>query len=249
MPALDESSAWRILHAFTRDCLRHEPGSLRAVFAVGALPGGYYQPGNSELSIVLIAADSARPLWGRCFAPGPALEVLNDRYRHAYHLTGEAGGTVLLESELTPPYLNGLAVPVIARLKCEGRLLWGNADLLAVPMPTVKDLHHAAHLYERWWAAAYPSEADVFQIDLPACVAAIREHIFRYLWIHCEQIEFQPARQLARYQASNPPSLDPAALRLTERYLAGQELSAFEADLLRAWLIDLREQMNAYLNI
>jgi hypothetical protein len=42
---------------------------------------------------------------------------------------------------------------------------------------------HAARQYERWWAAAYPSDSEVFQLELAECVTAIREHIFRYLWI------------------------------------------------------------------
>jgi hypothetical protein len=248
MQIVDEAFAWRVVHAFARDCLHQDPGGLRAIYAVGPLAGGYYHPG-SELSVVLIAADDARTSWGRCFAPGPVLAVLNERYRRTYQLSSDSGASVLLESELSPPYLNGQAVPLIARLKCESRLLWGNADLLAVPMPSGKDLRHAARQYERWWAAAYPSDSDVFQLDLAECVTAIREHIFRYLWIHCEQIEFQPSRQLADYQAANPPCSDPTALRLVERSLAGHDLSPFETDLLRAWLIELRQQMNAYLHI
>jgi hypothetical protein len=249
MTILDETGAWRILHAFTRDCLLRDPGSLRAVFAVGPLAGGYYQPASSELQMVLIAADRSRPTWGRCFAPGPALEVLNDRYRRAYHLSQESGASALLESELTPPYLNGQAVPLIARLKSEGRLLWGNADLSSVPMPSSKDLRRAARQYESWWAAAYPSDDDVFALDLASTAGAIREHIFRYLWIERDEIEFRPSRQVQRFLAVDAPGLDPAAARLLERYYGGDELSAFEVDLLHSWLIELRVAMNEFLKI
>lgn len=251
MTLLDETGAWRILHAFTRDCLLRDPGSLRAVFAVGPLAGGYYQPVTSDLQVVLIAADSSRPTWGRCFAPGPALEVLNDRYRRAYHLSTESGASALLESELTPPYLNGQAVPLIARLKREGRLLWGNADLSGIPMPSSKDLRRAARQYESWWAAAYPSEEDVFRLDLPSTAGAIREHIFRYLWIERGEVEFRPDLQLQHFAdpAGFAPGFDQAALRILSRYYAGSELSDFEQDLLRAWLVELRVTMNEHLKI
>jgi hypothetical protein len=249
MAILDETGAWRILHAFTRDCMLRDPGSLRAVYAVGPLAGGYYQAGSCDLQLVLIAADSSRPTWGRCFAPGPALEVLNERYRRTYHLSEESGASALLESELTPPYRNVQAVPLIARLKYEGRLLWGSDNLAELAMPTAKDERRAARQYERWWAQAYPGDEEVFQLDLPACVGAIREHIFRYLWIENDEIVFQPVRQLQRFQVTNPPGLDITAVRLVERYLAGHDLSDFELDLLRGWLVELRAVMNAHLNL
>ena len=249
MLRIDEQGAWRIIHAFARDCLLREPGSLRAVYAVGPLAGGYYHAGSSDLQAVLIVADESRHTWGRCFAPGPALEVLNDQYRHAYDLTSDSGATALLESELIPPYLNTQAVPIIARLKCEAQLLWGSADLAQVPMPTAKDLRRAARQYESWWASVYPGEAEVFHLDLPTCVNAIREYIFRYLWIERSEIEFSPARQIERFAAANPPGFDPTGLRLLEHSLTGQELSGFELDLLRAWLLNLRATMNRYLGI
>lgn len=249
MTDIDETSAWRILHAFTRDCLVRSPGSLRAVYAVGPLPGGYYQAGSADLPVVLIAADEARSIWGCCFTPGPALEVLNEHYHRAYHLGEESEASVLLDCELRPPYRNAQAVPVIARLKIEGRLLWGSAGLDAVPMPTPKDARHAARQYERWWESVYPDDEAVFAMPLPDCAAAVREQIFRYLWIERGQIEFQPLRQLEAFRAANPPCLDPTAARLLERRLTGDELSSFEADLLRAWLIELRQKMNQILHI
>jgi len=58
--------AWQELHRFSDQIRALQSAEIRAVFAIGSLPGGYFRPGQSDLDAVVILAGSPPRDDARC---------------------------------------------------------------------------------------------------------------------------------------------------------------------------------------
>lgn len=251
MKTISEATAWRILRCYVADLLKIDTVTLIAVYATGSLPGGYYRPGQSDIDAVLIVADGSEHVWGTDEVPSPALAALNRSYLARYRIPKDFGPFPLQQRELFPPYDpdNDVLALEIARLKVQGKRVYGCFDLDAVPMPTAEDFLAGARRFELWYrdsfAPATPSEA----LSPAACVNTILMHLGRFLQIKRGMLVFDKRKIVRAYLDSDPPFADTRALRLVEAFLASPTVSDDEARQLRAFMIDLRDRMNEYLGI
>jgi hypothetical protein len=247
---IDENAAWDILRAYARDCLAISSASLLAIYAIGSLPAGYYRPGHSDIDALLIVQNGSDRIWGSNMNPSQPLQDLNRRYRDAYGIPKDFGPFPIQESELYPPYnVEQELVPEIARLKLQGRPIYGAYDLDAVPLPTPDDyLRHVQH-FEAWWRDEFSQSEPLEHLSPTACVNTILMHLGRFLWIKRGVIEFDKRRLVGSYLESDPPFVHEDVLHCVEQSLESEVLSDSQTELLRAYTGHLRSQMNAYLGI
>ena len=87
---------------------------------------------------VLIVKNEFQDIWGNSETPGKRLAALNRTYLHRYKIPKDFGPFPLGESELFPPYNPEIEIlPLeIARLKIQGKLVYGSFNLEMVPMPS-----------------------------------------------------------------------------------------------------------------
>ena len=250
MPVIDQPVAWDILSGYVADCLRIDPDTLLAVYAIGSLSGGYYRPGQSDIDAVLLVKDGSEHIWGTPIAPSEALADLNRRYLETYQIPKDFGPFPIQESRLFPPYLpDDELVPEIARLKVQGEPVFGSYDLDAVPMPMAADLLEYARHFERWFEDEFLKEHPFETFSPRACVNTMLMHMSRFLWVRMGEIEFDKRKVLGGYLASDPPFADEEMLPLVDRSLAGHELSEDQIAILRRQAHQLRVQMNAILGV
>ena len=250
MSLIDENAAWDILSAYAGDCLKIDTGSLLAIYAIGSLPAGYYRPGHSDIDAVLIVQDGTERIWGSSVQPGRPLEELNRRYRDAYDIPKDFGPFPVQESELLPPYdVQQELVPEIARLKLQGKPVFGVYDLGTFPLPTPDDyLRHVQH-FEGWWRDEFSKSVPLEDLSPTACVNTILMHLRRFLWIKRGVIEFDKRRLVRSYLENDPPFVEEDMLYCVEKSLESETISGSQTELLRAYTERLRSQMNAYLGL
>jgi hypothetical protein len=250
MAFIDAEAAWNILFRYAEDCLKIDSPSLLAVFAIGSLPAGYYRPGQSDIDAVLLVQDGAEKLWGSCLEPSSELTILNRSYRERYRIPKGFGPFPISASDLFPPYdAHKELVCEIARLKIQGRRVYGCFDLDVIPMPTGSDVLADAQHFEEWWRDEFSPSATTEDLSAAACTNTVLLHLARFLWIKRDIIEFDKRRILPRYLDSEPPFIHPEAFSIVERSLTGIELSRREKDTLRAFALLLRTEINGLLGI
>jgi hypothetical protein len=247
---IDENAAWDILRAYARDCLKIDSASLLAIYAIGSLPAGYYRSGQSDIDALLIVQDGSESVWGSSMHPSKPLEEQNRRYRDTYGIPKDFGPFPIQESELFPPYdVQQELVPEIARLKLEGKPIYGAYDLDTFPLPTPDDYVRYVQHFEGWWRDEFSKSVPLEDLSPTACVNTILMHLRRFLWIKRGVIEFDK-RQLVRcYLESDPPFAENDMLFCVEQSLESEALSDTQTEQLRAYTGRLRSHMNAYLGI
>jgi hypothetical protein len=250
MALIDADTAWEILFRYVEDCLEVDSPSLLAVFAIGSLPAGYYRPGQSDIDAVLLVQDGAEKLWGCCSEPSSELKILNQTYRERYRIPKDFGPFPISASELFPPYdPHKELVCEIARLKIQGRRVYGCFDLDVIPMPTGSDALADAQHFEEWWRDEFSPSATIEDLSAAASTNIVLLHLARFLWIKRDVIEFDKHKILSRYLGSEPPFIHPEAFSFVARSLAGMVLSQRDEDRLRASALRLRSEMNGLLGI
>ena len=197
MTIIDEQPAWDILFRYVNDCLEIDSPSLLAIYATGSLPAGYYRPGQSDLDAVLLVQDGAEQLWGTSLEPSRKLQTLNRHYRDTYHIPKDFGPFPIRASELFPPHdPQKELVPEIARLKIQGRCVYGTFDLDVVPMPASVDVLASAQHFEEWWRDEFALSTSIEDLTPAACVNTILLHLRRFLWIKRDIIQFDKRKLL-----------------------------------------------------
>lgn len=245
---INEQHAWEILDRYVADCLQIDSCTLLAVYAIGSLGGGYYRPGQSDIDAVLIVQDGSDHIWGTGEELSAPLEALNGRYKEQYQVPKDFGAFPLQEQELIPPY--GPEVPSeVARLKLQGKCVYGDYDLAVVPMPTAEDFLQEVQHFEMWWRDEFAKSMPPDRMSPAACTNVILMHLGRYLRIKRDVVEFDKRRLIPVYLKHAPPFVDNEAFRLAEAVLALQELSQAELTRLREGMSDLRARMNAHLGV
>jgi len=250
-PSIDEQTARQILDRYVEDCLKIDAHSLIAVFAIGSLAGGYYRPGQSDIDAVLIVENASDPVWGTIEKSSHLLEELNRHYFEIYKIPKAFGPFPLQVKELFPPYDPGADVLTleIARLKIQGKLVYGHFDLDAVPMPTKDDLLIGAQRFEEWSRDEFSKTEAGKHMSSTACVNTILMHLSRFLLIKKGIFEFNKLKIVARYLENDPPYVNDRAFRLVMTSMSSRQLSEIDAGFLRDYVHELRPKMNAYLEI
>jgi hypothetical protein len=251
MTVIDEEHAWGILLHYTGDCLKIDSDSLLAVYATGSLPGGYYRPGQSDIDAVLIVKDGAQNIWGDSETPSDRLAALNRTYLARYKIPKDFGPFPLGKSKLLPPYDpdDDLLPMEIARLKIQGKLVYGNFKLDKVPMPTSSDFLIGAKHFEAWWDQEFSVTTSLKSMSTTACINTILIHLSRFLIIERDIFEFNKRKIISSYLASKPPLVNQDVFSLAQAHLQGQALTGAEAEIIRRYTRKLRLAMNELMGI
>jgi len=251
MATISEETAWCILEKYTNECLQIDSATLIALYATGSLPGGYYRPGQSDIDAVLIVKNGSEQIWGSSEEPGEPLEELNRCYLEKFSIPKDFSPFPLQERELLPPYdpKNDVLTEEIARLKLQGKPVYGLFDLDAVPMPTPNDFLVGAQRFEEWWRDEFSKSTPPEAMSPTACVNTVLMHLSRFLRIKRGIIELNKRKMVSEYLDNEPPFVNREALRLIGTFLKGQSHIEAEIELLRGFTSELRRQMNAYLGI
>jgi hypothetical protein len=137
----------------------------------------------------------------------------------------------------------------IARLKLQGKCVYGSFDLESVPMPTPQDFLRDAQRFEEWWRDEFSKEHPLETMSPAACVNTILMHLGRFLRIKRDVIEFNKRRLIRKYLENNPPFVNDNMFRLVEDFLNFHSLSEAENEQLKQYTRWLRTQMNNHLGI
>jgi hypothetical protein len=245
---ISEAMAWKILHEYVQDCLRIDSDTLIAVYAIGSLGGGYYRPGQSDIDAVLIVADGSEGIWGDSEMPSERLKALSERYQATYDIPKEFGSFPLQPHELYPPYAEGVTLEV-ARLKLQGKCVYGSFALDDVPLPTPDDFVRDFGAFERWWRDEFTKGKPIESLSSAACVNTTLMHLRRFLIAKRGIIEFNKRRIVPLYLENDPSFVDELLFELVTRYLEMGSASQDKLELLREHTRVLRDRMNALLGI
>jgi len=250
MGQISESRAWEILKAYARDCIQIDFESLLAIYAIGSLPGGYYRPGQSDIDAVLITTNGSEKIWGDVHEASQTLKDLNERYLRAYEIPKDFGPFPIQEGELFPPYNPAKELAAeIARLKLQGKPVYGDFNLQSVPMPTPGDFLRDAQHFEEWWRDEFSKTNPLETLSATGCVNTILAHLRRYLRIKRGKIVFDKHKVVPEYLCNDPPIADEQMFRLVEQFLRLGEASDRDTRELRRYVGVLRDAMNSHLGI
>lgn len=250
MAVIDEKTAWKILKRCAEDCIQIDSSSLLAIYAIGSLPGGYYRPGQSDIDAILIVKDNSQIIWGDSEEPSESLEKINQKYMDKYKIPKDFGPFPIQESELFPPYIPSKELTTeIARLKLQGKCVYGNFPLKTVPMPTSEDFLKDAQHFEEWWREEFEKTTSWEDMSATACINTILIHLGRFLRIKKRIIEFNKHKLVEMYLESKPPFVNNEILQLVERFLISEKISKEDNEHIIHYTKMLRKQMNTYLGI
>lgn len=250
MSIIDEDTAWEILQRYVRDCLRVDSCSLLGIYAIGSLPGGYYRPGESDIDAVLTVKNGSEHIWGSSDRLSEALHELNHKYSGKYQIPKDFGPFPIQKGELFRPYDPEKEMTLeIARLKLQGRCIYGGFALETVPMPTGDDFLRDVQHFEEWWRDEFSKRTPLEKMSPGACVNTILMHLSRFLRIKRGIIEFDKCKLMPKYLENDPPFVDHELLHLVEEVIEFGQTSEAENEPLRQYAGRLRLQMNAYLGI
>ncbi|MBN2240850.1 MAG: hypothetical protein JW712_13845 [Dehalococcoidales bacterium] len=250
MAVIDEKTAWDILNAYAQDCADIGGDSLIAVYAIGSLPGGYYRPGISDIDAVLIVSDGSEETWGNCDTSSEQLDSLNTGYKSHYEIPKDFGPFPVTVSELYPPYDPEKELTMeIARLKVQGKCMYGDYPLDTIPMPEKVDFLNDFRNFENFWDNDFSKNTDVDQLTAEVYVNTALIHLNRYLITDKGIIQFNKDRTTELHEEYNSPFADKQVFALVRKHWNGGCISGEEYERLRDYTLELRVRMNKFLGI
>ena len=250
MATINEITAWNILRLYSSECSQVDPTSLVAIYAIGSLPGGYYRPDQSDIDAVLIVSDGSEAIWGNSDAPSKKLANLNKRYKQDYGIPKDFNPFALQLHELHPPYDPDKELTLeIARLKLQGKPVYGTFSLNDIPMPAREDFLGDFRHFEEYWENDFSINTPVERMTSTQCTNTILMHLQRYLIIEKGAFEFDKWKIVPLCIAHDGPFLNKPALEIVQKYLLSKHISQQETKSLRQYVPYLRYNMNKLLKI
>ena len=239
---ISEKQALCIVGEFVDEIRKEDAAGILAVYLIGSLGGGYYRAGESDIDTVILVRDDAAITQAR-------MDEIASGYWKRYQVPKGFGSIMIRESELQPPYNNSQAEDFeftveIARLKTQGKAVFGTYDLNSVPMPDKAYLIRDAKIMEKWLEGefGYPM---FNKLGVTGCINCILGTMRRYLMVEKRIFEFNKFLTTAKYLENNPALSDPELFDFIRRYLEGDDT---EKDVflprLRDFGIRLRDHYN-----
>ena len=227
MNMITQEKAMEIVQEFLAEIRRKEKGIL-ALYVIGSLGGGYYRPGQSDIDTVIIVEDGAAITQKR-------MDRIAEKYRRKYDVPKGFGSVMIREAELAPPYTKSETdefefTVELARLKVQGKAVFGEINTDAIRMPFKEDFIRDAVIFEKWAARefGYPGFE---KLQIAGCVNSILMFLRRFLIIEKGVFEFNKFRMIDTYMRSEPPLVDERAFDFIQRKLR-DEASGSKEDLL-----------------
>lgn len=218
MGILTEKMALEVVGEFKNELCTVDRDGILAIYLVGSLGGGYYRPGQSDIDTAIILRDDAA-------ITQEEIENIADRYRDKYQVPKGFGAMAIYEKELFPPYSKSEAEEFelsveIARLKVQGKLIYGNYCLDQVPIPSREHLIQDAVIMERWLQSefGYPIYN---KLSITASINCILSVMRRYLMIEHGIFEFNKFKTIDAYLRNSPSVVDEAVFEFINGYLHG----------------------------
>jgi hypothetical protein len=251
MVIINEKTAWKIIEKYSNECAQLDPESLVALYVIGSLSGGYYRPGESDIDAVLLVSDGSESIWGNYDKPGSKLSDLNKKYKETYGIPKDFGPFPLQLKELYPPYeYNGVLTLEIARLKIQGKAVYGTYTIDRIPMPTREDFLLDFKDFEEWWDSEFSQDHPIEEFSVRACVNTILMHMNRYLIMEKDILQFNKLKIIPLYTSFNAPFQDKQVIGIIERCLfKSSNITEGETNDLRQYVSYLRDRMNTFLQI
>lgn len=241
---ITEDKAYKIVEEFLEEILS-EDRDIIALYVIGSLGGGYYRPGQSDIDTIIIVRDDT-------FITQKQIDEIADKYHRKYDIPKGFGSVLIRISELSPPYLKSEIDEFeftieIARLKTQGKAIYGLIEIEDIKMPSKKDFIKDALIMEHWFDKefGYP----IFdKLQITGCVNCILGYIRRYLIIEKNIFEFNKFKTIDIYLQNNPPILNNRAFEFIN-YKLNNKTNDTQEDLymLRACGIDFRDFFNTRL--
>ena len=238
---ISEAKAMDIVQEFLAEIRRKENGIL-ALYVIGSLGGGYYRPGRSDIDTIIIVSDSAAMTQKR-------MDKIAEKYRKKYDVPKGFGSVMIRVAELAPPYTKSETDEFeftieLARLKTQGKAIYGEIDLDDVRIPSKEDFIKDAIIFEKWAAKefGYPG---FDKLQVTGCVNSILMFLRRYLVIEKAIFEFNKFRMIETYLRNQPPLVDQQAFDFIQKNL-WDEAAGTQEDLrmLRACGARFRDYFN-----
>ena len=198
---ITETKAMEIVREFLDEICREEKDIL-ALYVIGSLGGGYYRPGQSDIDTVIIVGDDAAITQER-------MDAIAKKYWHSYEIPKGFGSIMIRLSELSPPYAKSEIEEFeftveIARLKTQGKPVFGGINLDGIKMPSKEDFIKDGIIMEKWFAKEFGNPM-FDKLQITGCVNTILGYLRRYLIIEKSVFEFNKFLTIETYMCNEPP--------------------------------------------
>ena len=198
---ISEVKAMEIVGEFL-DEIRREDNSISTLYLIGSLGGGYYRPGQSDIDTVIIVSNEAVITQKR-------MDEIAKKYKESYDIPKGFGSIMIRLSEFSPPYIKSEVEEFeftveIARLKTQGKAIFGDIELKDIHMPSKEDFIKDAIIMEKWFAKEFGCHM-FDKLHITGCVNTILGYLRRYLMIEKGIFEFNKFLTVNTYIRHEPP--------------------------------------------
>jgi predicted nucleotidyltransferase len=213
---ISEKKALRIVHEFINEITKIKKEEYLAVYLVGSLGGGYYRPGQSDIDTLIIVKDEST-------VTQIQLDEIAEIYCQKYNIPKGFGSIMVYEHELFPPYEKSVSEDFeftveIARLKTQGKLIFGTYDVNNIPMPNREYLIRDAIIMEKWFDKEY-GHSMFNKLGITGSINCILGTMRRYLMIEKNIFEFNKFNTIKVYLKNNPEIIDEGIFLIINKYL------------------------------
>lgn len=207
--------AIQIATAFAEEIDTKFPGKIEAVFAIGSLGSDYYRPGQSDIDTAVVTCCTREEVE----AIREQIEEIADRYWHEYEVPKGFGAIVFAKEQLYPPYIKEEELILeILRLQKQSKLLWGNLDVMQIPVPDQQAIINDAINFQEWSDSQPPFEHTVTTMVNSTLIA-----LKRYLMIQCGIVEFNKFKVIDLYMQNEPPIVFEELFSFIQKVLRGEQ--------------------------
>ncbi|MCL2776338.1 MAG: nucleotidyltransferase domain-containing protein [Oscillospiraceae bacterium] len=212
---ITEAEAMKIVDEFLNE-IRREDNDILALYLIGSLGGGYYRSGQSDIDTVIIVSDKAAITQKR-------MDEIANKYWKSYEIPKGFGSIMIRLSEFLPPYTKSEAEEFeftveIARLKTQGKAVYGSINLDDVKMPSKEDFIKDAIIMEKWFAKEF-GDPMFDKLQIIGCVNTILGYLRRYLMIEKDVFEFNKFLTIETYMRHEPPIVNEAVFEFIHKKL------------------------------
>ena len=218
---ISEGRALEIVHEFLNEIL-NDYNDILALYIIGSLDGGYYRPGQSDIDTLIIVNNEAT-------VTQEQMDEVAEKYELKYSVPKGFGAVVIRLEDLFPPYDNYEYTEEVARLKMQGKVMYGKINLEDIKMPSTADFIEDALAKEKWLDEKDGEEL-FYKFPIRGCVNIIVSYLSRYTMIKAGVFEFNKFKKIETYMRHDPLMVNESVFDFIQKQLRG-EVQGDEADL------------------
>ena len=246
---MNEEQAWTLLHKFAGEASSIDPPRVKAIIAIGSLPGGYYRQGQSDLDVVILTADADQALGLDKTNFLTAISETVKKFQSCCDEETKLEAILVSVSDLSATNAEGLLLnpQLNARLKVQGHILIGGYDLGQVPMPSPRDLLNEFRQNET--RDISDGETQDEQPDPSGLIKYAFYLIRSYLSIVHSVFDFNKLTLLDTYKTHTPLYEDETFFELINKSLTGEQLDPQKIAELNTHVNNLRLKITSQLRL